>query len=333
MRWPGGQSPDTIRSLMSARMRWCSEAGAGCVHRAQLPASSGHDGAKGVADRVARMMAAARDQLSAARPDAIDAGRRRRRSRRRGWRRRCARQASDGAASSETRSAACPRRCRPAAAPSACAPPRSASSNSARARSSRLALPSTLRSRCARRCEYSSWRNSSADADQHVGIASRCRSGRRRARKRRRVEDAVAEIGLGDRAQAGDRAACGQGRRSRRRSCGWRGSGTSGGRPAHWSSSHSTGRAPRPGEAVLDLAHLLGDVDVDRAVAGQRGHRAQARPASPRAGCAARRRPPRRRGRRPRAGCVEQPREALEIVDEAPLARRRAARRRSRAWA
>ncbi len=45
--------------------------------------------------------------------------------------------------------------------------------------------------------------------------------------EQRRGEDAVAEIGLGDRAEAGDRAAPGHADRFRPRSCGWRGSGTS----------------------------------------------------------------------------------------------------------
>ena len=60
-------------------------------------------------------------------------------------------------------------------------------------------------------------------------------------------------------------------------------------------------------------------------------HRRAAPPASPRAGCAARRRPPRRAGRATaRAARFEQPREAVDVVDEAALARLRRLRRRSR---
>ena len=72
-----------------------------------------------------------------------------------------------------------------------------------------LARPSTLRSRCARRCEYSSWRSSSATpiSTLEVGADAEAAAGLEEAAG---GEDAVAEIGLGDRAQAGDRAAPGQ---------------------------------------------------------------------------------------------------------------------------
>ena len=57
---------------------------------------------------------------------------------------------------------------------------------------------------------------------------------------------------------------CGEPSRLRPGSGASRGPGTSRGPTASWSSSHSTGRAPAPRDAVLDLADLLGDVDVDR---------------------------------------------------------------------
>ena len=84
-----------------------------------------------------------------------------------------------------------------------------------------------------------------------------------------------------------------------------------------------------PGEAVLDLLHLLGDVDVDRAVRRQRGNRRRVRPASRRAGCAARRRRRRRfkRANALRGSSRAAARSRFDIVDEAALAlvRRRAA--------
>ena len=121
-----------------------------------------------------------------------------------------------------------------------------------------------------------------ADADIGVGADAEAPAG---AEVVRRIEDAVAEIGLGDRTEAGDRAASAPASRV--------------------SPSIHVGRvdeAPvlvdarmveepphrpraRPGDAVLDFLDLLGDVDVDRTVAGQgrrqfgkfaRGHGAQA---------------------------------------------------------
>ena len=109
---------------------------------------------------------------------------------------------------------------------------RPAPRRTARVRSTGRAAASTLRARWARRCEYSSWRSSSG---RPISTLESEPMPKRPpfARKSWRRKSAVAEIGLGDRAQAGDRAAAGHGGRSRHRSCGWRGSGTSARRPRH----------------------------------------------------------------------------------------------------
>ena len=83
----------------------------------------------------------------------------------------------------------------------------------------------------------------------------------------------------------------------------------------------------RPGEAILDLLHLLGDVDMDRPLAGHRDdiaqalgrHRAQAVRRDADDGIV--------ETRDRLAGAFEQARVALDIVDEPalPLRRRRAA--------
>ena len=183
----------------------------------------------------------------------------------------------------------------------------------------------------ARRCEYSSWRSSSRRGRSARWNRSRCRSGRRPPMKRRRVKDAVAEIGLGDRAEPGDRAGCAPGRRSPPRSCGWRGSGTSARRPPRWSSSHSTGRAPdqaRQSSTSFTCSATWMWIGPSGASGGHRREFVRGRR---RAGCAARRRPRRRCKPATALAALRNRRgEAVEIVDEAPLARRSAARRRSR---
>ena len=104
------------------------------------------------------------------------------------------------------------------------------------------------------------------DADPDIGIGADAEASAA-LHERGAVEDAVAEIGLGDRAEPGHRAARGE--------------------PARLVVGHvrRVDQAPapvdlgvveqpfdrpraRPGEAVLDLLHLLGDVHVDRPVAG-----------------------------------------------------------------
>ena len=106
------------------------------------------------------------------------------------------------------------------------------------------------------------------DSDQHVGIGADAETPAVRG-KQRRWKDAVAEIGLGDRAQAGDGAAPGQ-----RHGFGVGHVGGVDQAPAlvdRGMAEQPLDRPrARPGEAVLDLAHLLGDVDVDRTVRRQR---------------------------------------------------------------
>ena len=190
---------------------------------------------------------------------------------------------------------------------------------------------STLRARCARRCEYSSCRSSSAGPISDIGIGADAEARRRAARKAAPAKMPSPRLA----SVIGHRPATAPLRGQR----GGLGLGHVGGvdqaparrRPAAWSSSHSTGRAPRPGEAVLDLLHLLGDVDVDRAVrppaaatAAQlvRRHGAQAVRRDADHGV---------RQRRDRcAAALEQPREAVDVVEEPPLARARRLRRRSR---
>ena len=256
---------------MSARMRWCSEPQAAASSQLQPSASSVMHRAKRRRDRVAR------DDGGRPRPACVRAPRRSRplpplakiqASRMAsprlpasvGW-----------SASSETKSAGAPAAMPAGPAPSACAPPCSAASNSRAA--GRAA--GRGQARCARgrasRCEYSSWRSSSATPistleSEPMPKRPPC------VEEAAAVEDAVAEIGFGDRAKAGDRAARGQAGRSRPRSCGWRGSGTSAGRRGVGEQPFDRPRA-RPGEAILDLLHLLGDMDVDRAVRRQRSRR------------------------------------------------------------
>ena len=224
-----------------------------------------------------------------------------------------------------------PPRCRPAPAPSACAPP-------AQRRVEQRApvrAAGACRARCARGAPAAANIRAAAARRQRRSARwnrSRCRSGRRSSRKRRASKSAVAEIGLGDRAKAGDRAARGK---AVGLGLGHVGRVDQAPAPVDLGVGEQPFDRPRarPGEAVLDLLHLLGDVDVDRAVAGQRDDRAPALPASPRAGCAARRRPPRRQVLRPRARLASSSRaKRSTIVDEAPLAlvRRGAAEARMR---
>ena len=90
-----------------------------------------------------------------------------------------------------------------------------------------------------------------------------------------------------------------------------------------------------PGEAVLDLLHLLGDVDVDRPVAAsaRRSRRARRGVTARRLNAARRRRTASSRPRSPRAARLEQAGEAVEVVEEAALARRSAAAPPKPPWA
>ena len=130
----------------------------------------------------------------------------------------------------------------PISRPSACAPPLHASVINPRA--SRLAL--SARTRCAYAgAAAASIRACAAPPPRRSGCWNRCRrrSGRRAREKLRAVEDAVAERGLGERAQAGDRARRRKPARLVLRSCASRGSGTSAHRRPALSSSHATGVA------------------------------------------------------------------------------------------
>ena len=191
-----------------------------------------------------------------------------------------------------------------------------------------------LRRRNFSRWPYSSQRSSStaetemwlsradaAAAAGRAGTAARGRSRRRdwprssgRARRPRRSRPAGA---------------------SPRRSCAWRAPGTSGRRPARGSSSHSTGALVRPGEAVVDLLGLLGDVDVDRRGLVQRGRARRCRPpavsgVTARSECGAM---PRRTCGSPRCAlgeALEDARVALRVVAGSAAGPAPAACRRSR---
>ena len=223
-------------------------------------------------------------------------------------------------------SANAPAASRPLSRCNACAPPAAAPSNSARAgraaeRSEHIAFAAR-----ARRCAYSSCLQLHGDADLDVGIACRPRKPPRAAKEGGGVEYAVAEIGFGDRTKS---------RRRRRVAARVARFGVvhvgrvdaapalvDGGvidQPAH-------GTRAGPGETVLDLLDLLGDVDVDRRLAGQRDDRRD---------FVARRRAQRmrrdaddaRRQRRLRR-ILHQSREGLEVGDEPALLADAAARRR-----
>ncbi len=117
-----------------------------------------------------------------------------------------------------------------ASQPSAADPPVTAAANSVRPVDA-PGVAITLREREARRCEYSSWRNSSATPIRTLEsepMPNRPPA----AMKRGSVEHAVAEIGLGDRAEPGHRAGMRPWMQSRPASCASRGSGTSARRPA-----------------------------------------------------------------------------------------------------
>ena len=152
--------------------------------------------------------------------------------------------ASDGcAASSDTKSAGAPAADagRPGAERLRAAGERRVEQRAA-GRAARLP-PARCAPRCESRCEYSSWRSSSATPistleSEPMPKRPPCatKSGPRKS--------AVAEIGLGDRAEAGDRAA-----RGHRRRLGVGHVGRVDQAPARvdrrrWPSSHSTGRAP-----------------------------------------------------------------------------------------
>ena len=245
-------------------------------------------------------MAAAFDQLAAARPDAVDLRRHWRRSRRRGWRRRSLPASVGWPASSETRSAALPAAMPAGPAPSAAAPPAECFVEQPAAGRAVGAGRARCARGCARRCEYSSWRNSSATPIST--LESEPMPKRPPAsRKRLAGERAVAEIGFGDGAKPGDCAAsrpmlsvsasvmCVAWIRHQRRST------------SALASSHSTGRAPD--QATQSSTSFICSATWMWIGPPRPARRPRAvLPASRRAGCAARRRPPRRRAAPPRAG-------------------------------
>ena len=137
------------------------------------------------------------------------------------------------------------------------------------------------------------------------------------------VEDTVAQIGLGQRTQPGDRA-------RRRQRGGLRGQQVrrmhQAPAPVHLLVLQQPFDRPaaRPGEAGFDLLHLLGDVDMDRSV---RDHPGQRRDLLRRCRAQAVRgeaQPRIRQGGERLPGPFQQPRETVEIVHEAalPLGRR-----------
>ena len=91
---------------------------------------------------------------------------------------------------------------------------------------------------------------------------------RRPAHEGHRREDAVAEIGLGRRAQPGDGAGAGERFRLGRRHVGGM-DGRPAVRQAELVQQHLDGAEARAGEAVLHLLHLLRDMDVDRRAGGR----------------------------------------------------------------
>ena len=135
----------------------------------------------------------------------------------------------------------------------------------------------------------------------------------------------VAEIGLGDRAQAGDRAAARPALGLRLASCGWRGSGTSG-RSTARVVEQPFARAARRDQARQSSTSLTCSATwmwIGPSPASA------ARPPQARPGVTARRlcgATPTTAPCKPATACaaaVQQPREAVEVVDEAALARRR----------
>ena len=223
--------------------------------------------------------------------------------------------------SSTTRSAAAPAAIAPVRRPHACAPPAAAASHIAVPIESSEPWCIRLRRRQNIRCEYSSWRNSangstiallSLPTPQRPSAA-----GVRDARER-----AVAEVRLGRRGDARHRTA----RRERP------GLALCHVRRVHEAPARVDAAAREqpfdralagPGDAFLDLARLLGDVDVHRRGRRRRGnhaielfrrHRAQAvrRDADDRAVGP--------RGRRDR---LDEPRELVGRRDEATLRGRR----------
>ena len=160
-------------------------------------------------------------------------------------------------------SARCPGAIAPIERPSACAPPAHAASCSRRP-VERFSSPSALRLRCVRRCAYSSPRSSSA-AETRTSESEPTPKRPPLARKLARIEHAVAEIGLGDRAQPGDGARRGDQLDLRRRRVRRVDQA-----PARIDRDRVVQELDRTlavrGERILDLLHLLGDMDVHRPV-------------------------------------------------------------------
>ena len=183
-----------------------------------------------------------------------------RRSSRRGAGRRRAAISTGSPWSIATRSASAPGRIAPQSRASACAPPPNAAAVERRARPSARA-GEHVAGAVAQALAVFQRRAAPRPARCGCCCRSRCRRRRRRPDSRA-VEDAVAEVRLGDRAEPGDRAGTGEAAGLVRRSSGWRGSGTSAGRCRWWSSRNSTGRAPsqagdlRPPPATCSAAWM-----------------------------------------------------------------------------
>ena len=209
-------------------------------------------------------------------------------------------------------------------------PRRQAPRRTARGRSSRPRPPCTLRARSRSRCAYSSWRSSSATSIRMLESEPMPKRPPRYT-KRGAVEDAVAEIGFGDRTEpatapvaASPRVSasvmCVAWMRHQRRST------------SALSSSHSTGRAPDQARQSSHLLHLLGDVDVDRPPRASARHRAISSGVTARRLCGATPSAAPGKSRTAAAARLKQPRIDIEVGDEAPLPgdRRRAAETRMR---
>ena len=202
--------------------------------------------AKGRGDFVAPDVASVRDDALATDPNAVHgmpASSPENRTGRK-WRRRVrARPATRSRKPAATISAGRPAARPPGPLPNARLPPASAPSKRLRPLDAPAPRARTLRPRLVRRWEYSNVTEFGGGVDVHVGIRADPETSAWRDERDRR-EDAVAQVGLRDGAQAHRRAAARQAGRFRvgvmcvawirhqRR------------RPAQWPSSHSTGRAP-----------------------------------------------------------------------------------------
>ena len=149
--------------------------------------------------------------------------------------------------------------------PSASEPPRErAIEQRAARRRARRRSPRHCARDAARRCEYSSWRNSSA-APIRTLESEPTPKRPPSAEEFRRIECAVAEIGFGDRAKPRDRARC---RHVARLFVGHVGGMNQApaaiDRRVIEQPVHRTFAAP--GDAILDLFGLFGDMDMDWAV-------------------------------------------------------------------